>query len=513
MGFRRLRNIRRFLHIKLILLKTGIRFWLAEEPEEEGSQEKKTRPEVVREGLEELGPTFIKFGQLMSERPDIVTRTYADEFSRLQDDVPPFPDEKAYSIIDEEIGLEKFREIEDSPMASASIAQVYRGKLENGEDIVLKVRRPGIRKKMETDLRILKYLSRKVERKSQRLTNLRASDFVDEFARWTLNEIDMEKEAENVMLFRENLKDRPNETVPRTFPELNTNKVLVLEYVEGVESNNHEKLEEWGVDIQQVAENAIEAGIKQALWDGFFHADLHKSNFLITREGKIAYLDFGMMGEIDHKSSEKLGLMLLYFIREDVEGVLKLLEDVGNLTESYDRGAAKEITTRKVMRFKTSRSEKQSVTRQMLELFIEISDHGIYMPAIHTLLMKNFITVEGLGHTLHSDFQISDKYEEIIEEIIYENNSPKEIMKEFGLDLIGNKDLITKLPSKINSEIGQEKEERQREKESREATDLVTPSLILASTGLLVASQPSADILFKIGGVAGILAVYLLFTR
>lgn len=511
MRFRRTKNVLRFFQIKYVILKNLIRFWIASPASDGLKKAGRDRPEVVRETMEELGPTFIKFGQLMSERPDIVSEAYADELSKLQSEVPSFDDGLARSIIDDEIGLSEFDSIEDEPLASASIAQVYRGRLRGGQDIVVKVRRPGIERKISTDLRIMKYVSRKIEARSRKLSNLRISKFVDEFARWTLSEVDMKKEAENVILFRENLKDRENEFVPKTYPELNTEKALVLEYVEGVKSDNREKLEEWGVDMQKVAENAIDGGIKQALWDGFFHADLHKSNFLITKEGKIAYLDFGMMGEIDHESSEKLGLMLLYFIREDIEGVVKLLEDLGNTTEDYDRYAVKNIATRKVMRFKTDTESNQSITRQMLELFIEVSDHGVYMPANNTLLLKNFITIEGLGHSLHEDFQVSEKYEETIEKIIIGNNSSKELLKDIGLDLISNKDLITKMPSKINSEIGGKTQNRLLT--GREGVDLVVPSMVLSSTALIIFSKPSNSVLLGAGIIGGAISLFSIYFK
>jgi ubiquinone biosynthesis protein len=506
---RALRNIRRFIFIAVVVSKNGVRFLMAETDTHRfiPFKESKTGPEILLETFEDLGTTFIKFGQLMAERPDIVPRRFTDELEGLKDDVPTFDSQTAVRIVDDEVGMENFEYVEEDPLGSASIAQVHKAKLDNGDDVVVKVRRPGIKKTVNTDLRILVYLARKAERVSTKLSNMRASTFVEEFAAWTREELDMEKEASNIEIFRDNVEERGEVKVPETYPELYTEKVLVMEFIDGVEATDTDQLDEWDVDREQVAETIIESGMKQVLWDGFFHADIHSSNFMVDEDGEVAFIDFGMMGEIDGEAAEKLGILIIYFMRENTQGVKNILKDLGIVTDRYQEHKVEQAVVKRVLTAKHKPKEDQSLTVEVLNLFIDVADYGIYMPSTYTLIIKDFITLEGLGTTLHPDFKITDTYHDTIEEILIKDNLPKELGKDLAFDFLANKDMITRLPQKINNkldEFGEKAEEGVRVNSGIVPATLIGGStLVLAMNGAL--SQTNLMYLAAAELVAGLL--------
>ncbi|MDY6774234.1 MAG: AarF/UbiB family protein, partial [Candidatus Nanohaloarchaea archaeon] len=295
-------------------------------------------PERVRRTFEELGPTFIKFGQILAQRPDIVPQEYIDELEKLEHDVNPFDPSVAKGVVEEEIGPieDNFQEFEDEPLASASIAQVHRATLDNGDEVVVKIRRPGIREQMEKDLDILKFMAREGENHVSKLRSVEAYSAVKEFANWTRDELNLKKEGRNADILRNNLADEDRVKVPQVYTSLSTEKVLVMEYVEGVKCNDEEALEELDIEAEEVARTAIRAGLKQTVRDGFFHADPHPSNFLISEEGEIIYLDFGMMGKLSTSTRRNLGLLLLHASNEEVEAAMDVVKRMATLEEDAD---------------------------------------------------------------------------------------------------------------------------------------------------------------------------------
>lgn len=514
-----LRDLERFEEILKIIVQNGAGHLLTETKlvkhlplshRLKAQRQSRPGPEVLRETLEQLGTTFIKFGQVLAERPDIVPEKYTEELSKLQDHAPEFDNQEAHKIIEEEVGEENFQKIEDEPIASASIAQVYKAKLNSGEEIVIKVRRPNIKEKVETDLEIIDYLARKGEKHFERLSEMHIHDFTKEFCNWTEDEMNFEKEAINAQTFRNNMEEIEGVTAPKTFPELNTEKVIVLEYIDGVKCTEKEKLEEWSIDAKEVAERSIEAGIKQTMRDGFFHADPHPSNFLITKEGDLVYLDFGMMGQIDQETRETLGIMLLYLIKEDAEGMVNCLEKIGRKTKDYDRESVKASVNQKIMTIRNTTLEQKSITREMFNLFIEITQDGLYMPSNLTLLGKNLVTIEGIGLTIYPDFKISDQYEDTIKEVLYQENSPKDIGEDLTIDLINNKDMISRLPSKINSFLENNKEQQKQEINiKKQSINLLPAALILSSTLLITAGATIQPLLLYPGILELLIGAYL----
>lgn len=467
----------------------------------------KPGPERLRETLEELGSIYVKFGQILAQRPDLIPRRYCEELEKLEDNVPAFEWGKAENIIEEDVGLDSFSEVDSEPIAAASIAQVHQAKLQSGEDVVIKVKRPGIDEQVRKDLEILEFIAGEAEKHSDLAKHSDALKFVEQFSHWTKEELDLEREGLNAQIFKENLEGEENLKVPDVYPELNTKRVLVMEYVEGVKCTDTEQLKQMDIDAEEIAETAVRAGIKQSIMDGFFHADPHPSNFLLTEDSQIIYLDFGMMGKVSQKTGEKLGLLLIYLIREDVESILDCLESLGTKTEDYDREKIEDVVEEKVLILKNTSLKQTSITQEMFDLFVKISDYGLRMPSNLALLGKNLVTMEGIALTIYPDFRIQDSYEDIVKETLKDKNSPDKMLEDFSIDLIKNKELFTKLPTKISEKMEREPARVKVSDHVNEATNL--PAAMIISSGLVVAASPLYPPLLVIGALEFGLGLYM----
>ena len=467
----------------------------------------KPGPERLRETLEELGSIYVKFGQILAQRPDLLPKRYTEELEKLEENVPAFEWSEAEKIIEEDVGLDSFREVDEEPLAAASIAQVHRATLENGEEVVIKVKRPRIDEQVRKDLEILKFFTKKAEKHSKVAKHSDALKFVEQFAQWTEDELDLQREGLNAQIFKENLEEEENLHVPEIYPELNTERVLVMEYVEGVKCTETEKLKEMDIAVEEIAETAVRAGIKQSIIDGFFHADPHPSNFLLTEDSEIIYLDFGMMGKVSQDTGEKLGLMLLYLIREDVDSIIGCLESLGTTTEAYDREKVEDVVQEKVLVLKNTSLKQTSITQEMFDLFVKISDYDLKMPSNLALLGKNLVTMEGIALTIYPDFRIQDSYEDIIQDTLKEKNRPEDLAEDLSIDLIKNKDLITKLPTKLNNKLENSGKTVNITEESSEIETL--PAGLMISSGIVFAASPFYPPLFLIGAAELGLSLYL----
>lgn len=494
----KIENVKRFDRVLKVLVenemgflieKTGLADQLPFTERLKIKKHDKPGPERLRETLEELGSIYIKFGQILAQRPDLIPRRYCEELEKLEDSVPAFEWDKAEEIIDKEVGLDQFKRINEDPIAAASIAQVHRATLPNDEEVVVKVKRPGIDEKVAQDLKILEFFTKQAENHSNLARNSNALKFVNQFSSWTKEELDLQREGLNAQIFRENLKEEKNLKVPKVYPELNTEKVLVMEYVEGVKCTNTDKLKEMDIDASEIAETAVRAGIKQSIIDGFFHADPHPSNFLLTEDSEIIYLDFGMMGKVSQETGEKLGLLLIYLIREDIDSIIDCLEDLGKAEENYSREKVEEIVEEKVLILKNTSLKQTSITKEMFDLFVKISDEGLQMPSNLALLGKNLVTMEGIALTIYPDFQIQDSYEEIVRNTLKEKNSPQDIAEDFTIDMIKNKELITKLPTKLNKKL--EENNRKEINITQDSQSVETlPAGLVISSGFVFAASP-----------------------
>jgi ubiquinone biosynthesis protein len=480
--------------------------------------QKMPTPERVRVTFERLGPTFIKFGQILAQRPDIVPQPYIEELQKLEDDVPAFDSSVAKDTIAQEIGPvdDIFTAFEDEPIAAASIAQVHRATLQNGDEVVVKVRRPGIKEQMQKDLDILTTLAKRSENHISLLQHLNAYQYVQEFARWTTEELDLKREGHNAQVMQRNLSDEDHITIPDVYTEYTTEKVLVMAYMEGVKCTDEETLQDLDISKKRLARTAIRAGLKQTVRDGFFHADPHPSNFLVSDDGQIIYLDFGMIGKLSKNMRRNLGLLFLHAANEDVEAAITTVKRMATIEDDADLEGLKADIEEILLRVRDTTLQEQSVTTALMEITAEASDRGVHMPPSLALMGKSMVTMEGIGMTLYPEFEMTDEYERVVREILWQSNSPRQMVQTFLIDLLENKDLLTRMPSQINDVLDQGGKDSSttviQESSGMEANALLIGALLLSSSLLFIVTLPSAYLLY-IGIAELVLAAILLFRQ
>lgn len=389
--------------------------------------ERLTQPERLRMAMEELGPSFVKLGQILSTRPDIVPREYTEEFRKLQDKVPSIPFAEVRKQIESEFDLEVeelFAELEPEPIAAGSIAQVHRGRLHSGEEIVVKVRRPGILKILETDLDILAGLAYLVENHLPATELYDPSGAVREFRRTVFREVDFTREGHTTDRFASYTEDNPAAFTPRVFWPQTGETVLTLEYIDGIKVTAFQKLEEQLLDRKKIAENCANILLEQILVHGLFHGDPHPGNIMVLPEERICFFDYGMVGRLDDELKQQLAELLMAILQRDADRIINLLVYSAELTEDIDRTALK----RDIIEFIDDYYDlplAEFNTGRMLTEFIDIlTRYRIRFPADLILLAKALVTLEGVARQLDPDFNLVVHLKPQVEQLIRTRLSP-----------------------------------------------------------------------------------------
>ncbi|KAL1560947.1 Protein ACTIVITY OF BC1 COMPLEX KINASE 7, chloroplastic [Salvia divinorum] len=363
----------------------------------------------LRECVLQLGPTFIKLGQLSSTRSDLFPKEFVDELAKLQDRVPAFSPSKAKSFIEKELGAPLYmlyKEFEDLPIAAASLGQVHRAILHNGETVVVKVQRPGLKKLFDIDLKNLKLIAEYFQ-KSETLGGP-TRDWVgiyDECAKILYEEIDYVNEGKNADRFRRDFRNIKWVRVPMVYWDYTAMKVLTLEYVPGIKINQVDLIDGRGYSRSRISSRAIEAYLIQILKTGFFHADPHPGNLAIDVDEALIYYDFGMMGEIKSFTRERL-LDLFYSVYEkDAKKVMQGLIDLGALQPTGDMTSVRKTVQFFLDNLLNQRPDQQQTLSAIGEdLFAIATDQPFRFPSTFTFVLRAFSTLEGIGYTLNPDF-------------------------------------------------------------------------------------------------------------
>ncbi|CAI9772591.1 unnamed protein product [Fraxinus pennsylvanica] len=366
----------------------------------------------LRECVLQLGPTFIKLGQLSSTRSDLFPREFVDELAKLQDRVPAFSPSKAKKFIETELGApinQLFKEFEDLPIAAASLGQVHRAILHNGEKVVVKVQRPGLKKLFDIDLRNLKLVAEYFQ-KSETLGGP-TRDWIgiyEECAKILYEEIDYVNEGKNADRFRRDFRNIKWVRVPLVYWDYTATKVLTLEYVPGVKINKVDMIDARGFSRSRIASRAIEAYLIQILKTGFFHADPHPGNLAIDVDEALIYYDFGMMGDIKSFTREKL-LELFYAVYEkDAKKVMQGLIDLGALQPTGEMSSVRRSVQFFLDNLLNQRPDQQQTLSAIGEdLFAIATDQPFRFPSTFTFVLRAFSTLEGIGYILDPDFSFA----------------------------------------------------------------------------------------------------------
>ncbi|MFB3924547.1 MAG: ABC1 kinase family protein [Syntrophales bacterium] len=394
-----------------------------------------TRSERVRMALEELGPTFTKMGQILSTRPDLIPSEFIAELSKLQDSVPPFPFDQVREIIEAELKAPVealFETFEETPLAAASIGQVHRARLRSGEDVVVKVQRPGIRRTIEIDLEILLHLAQLVEKHVAEVGFYKPTRIVNEFARILEKEIDYTIEASHTERFARYFSGNPHVYVPKVYREMTSERVLTMEYAGGIKVSEVEKLDRAGFDRAVIASRGADLMLEQVFEHGFFHGDPHPGNIYILPGQVICYFDFGMMGSVDRKAREDFADLVYGYVRRDEARTADALLRIVEWDREPDRrGLERDISEfMELYLYKPLKGIRlKAVLLDMIDL---LSRHGLRLPPDVFLMIKSMTEVEGIGLMLNPDFDLVEKAEPFIRRIKAARYRPGRIMAELA---------------------------------------------------------------------------------
>ncbi|NLU50860.1 MAG: AarF/ABC1/UbiB kinase family protein [Syntrophomonadaceae bacterium] len=412
-----------------------------------------TAPERVRLVLEELGPTYIKLGQLLSTRPDLISREYIKELEKLQDQVPPFSFAQVREVLAAE-GLvieEHFAEFQAEPLASASIGQVHQAILKSGEKVVVKVQRPGIEKVVETDLEILYELVGLVQRRTSwgRLYHL--TGIVDEFAEALRKEMDFAQEGRNADKFRKNFQGDPNVVIPRVYWEYTTRRVLVLEYISGVKVSDFSELVKAGFDLKRVAGHIVQALFNQVYDHGFFHADPHPGNIAIASGEKVVFYDFGQVGTVDEVLKEGCMDLVMAMVRYDVNGVTRAVLQIGIATQHVNREELRRDISRLQQKYYGMPLSQIQMGQALAELVQLSFKYQVRVPPELSLMVKMMMTIEGLLTRLDPGLSIVELAEPFGRQILRKRFTPQKLKQGLWDMFIDHFLVARNLPRKVET--------------------------------------------------------------
>ena len=455
-------QIQRFSQIVEILSKYG--FGIALEklfpgpsrvrfPFHRDSLESSTTYERIRLAIEELGPTFVKFGQIMGTRTDILPAEMIAELKKLQDHVKPVPFPEVRPLIEESCPNhgEWFREIDETPVASASIAQVHRAVLRDGTRVALKIQRPGIGNVIGTDLLILQSTAERVEQVFPEARIYNPTGMVKDFAQQIRKELDFLQEARTSDRMRENFRDVPGIHFPKIYWEFSSSRMLVMEFVEGIRIDNLEEITAMGLDPHEIGKRGFHAYLKMIFEDGFFHGDPHPGNLLVTKDGIIVVLDFGIAGTIHPEKRQNFINFLFALMNEDTELMTKALEGFGVVIPRENR----ELLQDDLFILIQDLGLSSTISRFNFALFVtELSEvmrrYKIKVPMNLMLLLKVLVMILDIGVRLNPDFNIKEELSPYLVRIAQKNTFSATNAKKASVSMLETLDAVLDMPRHLN---------------------------------------------------------------
>ncbi|HVX62623.1 MAG TPA: AarF/ABC1/UbiB kinase family protein [Pirellulales bacterium] len=412
------RNVNRWGEVVSVLSKYGLANWVSRLDfdfvkglfrDADGEVLAKHSPEArVRLALNELGPTFIKLGQILSTRPDLVGVELAAELQQLQSDVRADPPAAVRKTIERELGLpveQAFLEFDETPLASASIGQVHRARLQTGERVVIKVQHTGIDEKVRVDLDILAGLAQMAETVPE-FVNYRPQATVAEFQRTLLRELDFGREARHMQQFAQDFAGDPRIHIPRWLPELSTSRVLTMELLEGIKLCERARLTAAGYDLAELARRGAELYLAMIFTNGFYHADPHPGNILVLPGGVIGLLDFGMVGRIDEPLRELIEEMLSAVVHADADHLTSIITRIGSTPPQLDYAGLSIDVADFIAHYAHLRIDELELGGALNEMIEIIRRYHIMLPARIAMLIKVLVMLEGASRMLNPHFSL-----------------------------------------------------------------------------------------------------------
>ncbi len=417
----------------------------------------------IRRALEQLGPIFVKFGQILSTRRDLLPDDIAVELARLQDQVPPFPDTQARQIIESSLGCgieEVFADFEATPFASASIAQVHGATLKDGRRVVVKVLRPGILPVIQRDISLLYIIANKIERYWAAGKQLRPREVVDEFKKTLLDELDLMREAANANQLRRNFLDSTLLYVPEVYWEYTRRDVMVMERIHGIPISQVDRLRAADIDLKTLSEHGVEIFFTQVFRDSFFHADMHPGNIFVSDTGQYIAVDFGIMGSLNATDQRYLAENFLAFFNRDYRRVAQLHVDSGWVAADT-RVDEFEAAIRTVCEPIFDKPLKEiSFGQVLLRLFQTARRFNMEVQPQLVLLQKTLLNIEGLGRQLYPDLDLWTTAKPFLESWMREQIGPKAFLRHLKENAPLWAERLPQLPNKLYDLLEQTKDGR-----------------------------------------------------
>ncbi len=493
----------------------------------EGRRDRFSRGARLRLALEELGPTFVKLGQVLSTRSDLVPADIVEELEKLQDEVPPFSLEEVRRQIESELGgdLDQiFASFDEKPLAAASLGQVHRASLPDGSQVVVKVQRPGITRQIRTDVEILYLLARLARRHSAWGQMYDFVEMVEEFEVTITDELDYTTEGRNADRFRRNFGDDPDIYIPRVFWDYTTKRVLTMERVHGVKLSFLEEIERRGYNKTLIARRLARAIYEQVLIHGFFHADPHPGNVFVAEGERIVFMDFGMVGRLSPELRDRLIDFVIGVTSRSTELVVEAILKMGIVGEDTDLARLKRDVSRLQEKYYEAPLSEVELGVALNELLVLAYKYQIRIPTDFTLLTKAVVTMEGLVQSLDPTLSTVDLAEPVARALVKERFSLQRlrgIIVRRGMDYLS---FLAEAPNRINHILSQAQDgrflvrlEHRGLKEfsyrlstliNRLAVSIIVASLIIGSALLaqreVTNSLPLAEIGFLLGGLLGL---------
>ncbi len=404
-----IRNLKRVHYILFVFAKYGFRDIVERLPVRiryKGKEIKGTRAERLRMAIEELGPTFIKIGQILSLRPDLLPEDFIVELSKLQERVKPVPFEEIKDVIEKEFKMsisDIFPVFEKQPHATASLAQVHRAKIKEGVEVVVKVQRPKARNMIESDFSIIRRIAEMLEKRFNVVKEFDVVGKIEEIGKNLLEELDFIKEGKSIERFKNYFKNDENVIIPSVYREYTTGRVLTMERVEGI---NIKDIDRVSISRKEIARRIADFFFTQIFDYGYFHADPHPGNIMLSPDGRIILLDFGLIGRIDETSRDILSALLIAIVEKDVNKTVEIFLNLGVIGKETDIGEIKEAIKDLMDRYYGIPLSRISIKRVANEIFDITRRYKMKMPRNFVLLAKSLSTLEGVIHQVYPEFEI-----------------------------------------------------------------------------------------------------------
>ncbi|MBZ4686562.1 MAG: ubiquinone biosynthesis protein [Clostridia bacterium] len=466
---KRYKHFKRYRQVANILARHGFRYLIDQLgiseilsyrhrlKNEEEKIEHLSRATRLRLALSEMGPTFVKLGQILSTRADLVPKDVILELEKLQDEVPPFSFEEVKKQVETELEGELdsiFSWFSETPLAAASIGQVHRAKLKNGKEVVVKVRRPHIVGIIETDLEIIFDLARLAEKHTAWGARYSLVEVVEEFSYYIKRELDYLVEARNAERFAKNFADEPTVHIPKIYWDFSTTKVLTMEYVEGIKLSRKEKLRKKGYDLKKIAHNITYAVLKQIFFDGYFHADPHPGNIAVLEEEKVVFMDFGQVGLLSRERQKQFMRLLLGMVRGNSKTVVNTILDMGMVKKSVDLKSLRRDVDLMRDRYYSVPLSQLNLEQVLTEILNLAFKYNIRIPTELTMLSKALITLEGVVQELDKDFSVAEVAEPFAKKLFKQQYSPENLARAVGENTLDYIETLLEIPEQVDELLG-----------------------------------------------------------